>query len=94
MEEIRDKLLLSFSTSAVTGIGQKTVTIGGLMKMSIPIPPLPEQHRIKDKVDQLMALCDKLKASLTRFQADGQKLMQSVVVGLSSASDQPENVQW
>lgn len=53
--------------AAATGIAQKTVSLAGLRGMTLPIPPLAEQHRIVAKVDELMALCDRLeKARKTR----------------------------
>jgi len=43
--------------TTVSGISQKT-----LLNYRIPLPPLAEQKRIVDKVDELMALCDELEA--------------------------------
>jgi type I restriction enzyme, S subunit len=48
-------------------------------KLIACIPPLAEQHRIVAKVDQLMALCDQLKASLATAQATQLNLADSLV---------------
>ena len=47
-----------------TGTGIKHFTGKGLRAYLFPLPPLPEQHRIVAKVDELMKLCDRLEASL------------------------------
>ncbi|HEX2950740.1 MAG TPA: restriction endonuclease subunit S [Armatimonadota bacterium] len=38
--------------------------LGDVGEMIIPLPPLPEQHRIVAKIDQLMALCDTLEEQI------------------------------
>lgn len=48
------------ATACATGIAQKTVPLSGLRQISIPLPPLAEQNRIVAKVDELMALCERL----------------------------------
>ena len=44
-----------------TGVTIKHLTSKRLAKYCFPIPPLPEQRRIVAKVDELMALCDRLE---------------------------------
>jgi type I restriction enzyme S subunit len=45
----------------------------------VPLPPLPEQHRIVAKVDELMSLCDRLQAQLKSAQATQLKLADCLV---------------
>jgi type I restriction enzyme S subunit len=44
-----------------TGTGQPNVNGQALGRLKIPLPPLAEQKRIVAKVDELMALCDRLE---------------------------------
>ena len=51
-----------------------------LLKASfIPLPPLAEQHRIVDKVDELMALCDQLEASLITGDGFRRRLLDALL---------------
>lgn len=42
------------------------INVLSLSNITLPLPPLPEQHRIVDKVDELMTLCDALKDRLSK----------------------------
>lgn len=44
------------------------------------LTPLAEQHRIVAKVDELMALCDRLEASLTTGEATRRRLLYALLV--------------
>ncbi|MBF0214661.1 MAG: restriction endonuclease subunit S [Magnetococcales bacterium] len=56
-----------------------------LFSFIIPLPPIAEQHRIVARVDQLMALLDRLEKQLKQSQAEGARLMEAVVHHLSAA---------
>ena len=47
--------------------------------MPIALPPLAEQHRIVAKVDDLMALCDQLEATLTTGDATRRRLLDALL---------------
>lgn len=50
-----------------------------LIALPIPLPPVAEQHRIVAMVDELMALCDQLEASLTDGEQTRSRLLESVL---------------
>jgi type I restriction enzyme S subunit len=56
----------------------------------IPIPPLAEQHRIVAKVDELMALCDRLEASLTTSNQTRTRLLEATLAEALSPVDARE----
>ena len=61
------------------GSAQPNLSANNVKKYWIPIPPLAEQHRTVAKVDELMALCDKLEAQLTTTHTDSRRLLEAVL---------------
>lgn len=57
----------------------KNVTRQVILGLPMPLPPLAEQHRIVAKVDELMALCDRLEASLQRADKHRRRLLEALV---------------
>ena len=58
---------------------QKNINLEILSAVLIPLPPLAEQHRIVAKVDELMALCDKLETQITATETDSRRLLEAVL---------------
>ena len=42
----------------------RNISVSNLKKARVPLSPLPEQHRIVAKVNELMSLCDQLESQL------------------------------
>jgi type I restriction enzyme M protein len=55
------------------------VTLKRMAPALIPLPPLTEQHRIVARVDELMALCDQLEASLSDTAATRRRLLDALL---------------
>jgi len=64
---------------AVTTSGLYNLSVGKIRSICIPLPPLPEQHRIVTKVDRLMALCDTLDQQIESATDKNTELLNSVM---------------
>jgi type I restriction enzyme S subunit len=61
------------------GASQGNLNLGLIRTFKIPLPPLAEQHRIIAKVDELMALCDRLEASLAAAATTRRRLLEALL---------------
>jgi type I restriction enzyme S subunit len=59
--------------------GQKRVPFEYFAYSPLPLPPLAEQHRIVAKADELMALCDRLEASLATADDTRRRLLEALL---------------
>jgi type I restriction enzyme S subunit len=59
----------------VTGTAQPKMNQAKMNSISVALPPLAEQHRIVAKVDELMALCDRLEAARAEREATRDRLV-------------------
>ncbi len=74
------------------GVSREGLSMDKLGRFLIPIPPQNEQTRIKEKIDQLMVLCDELEKNVDQSKRDSEMLMQSVIQEAFSQSEKEDNV--
>jgi len=64
------------------GVGISNMSSKALASIVFPLPPLPEQHRIVARIDQLMALCDTLDQRIDAASGKQTKLLSAVMAGV------------
>ena len=77
---LKSPMFLNVGKTKMTGTaGQKRVPKEFFSETPLPLPPLAEQHRVVAKVDELITLCDILKARLNDAQTTQAQLADAIV---------------
>ena len=74
---------------AAGSTNQVELTAQMALNQVVPLPPLAEQHRIVAKVDELMALCDRLEINLGIADTGRQHLLESLLRDVLVPSNEP-----
>ncbi len=77
----------SYLGGSAVGSTMQNLNQSVVLGMPAPLPPLPEQHRIVAKVDELMAICDRLEESRQHREATRDRLTAATLHRLNTAPD-------
>lgn len=72
------------------GVGISNMSGKALASIPFTLPPLTEQHRIVAKVDELMALCDRLESEQNDSATAHAQLVETLLGTLSQSTDAAE----
>jgi type I restriction enzyme S subunit len=60
-------------------VGVQKMALNRFSSSLIPIPPIEEQYRIVQKLDELMQCCNELESSIKESESQNEKLLQQVL---------------
>lgn len=85
---LRSPVFVIYVESVQTGIAYPAINDKQFFSAVIPVPPLAEQHRIVAKVNELMALCDRLEQQQTDSNTSHQTMVETLLGTLTNTADQ------
>ncbi len=76
---LNSEIIRNLVVAKATGMTRQRTSLGKLRLLTVPLPPLSEQKRIVEKVDQLMKFCDELEQKIKENQKNSELLMETVL---------------
>ncbi|MFC3040400.1 restriction endonuclease subunit S [Virgibacillus xinjiangensis] len=74
--------------SKMSGSAIKRLTLTKINKFPVPLPPLKEQNRIVEKVDELFAICDRLEKDIRQKKKSSKILNKTVFSKFQSETNE------
>ncbi|KWV67394.1 Type-1 restriction enzyme EcoKI specificity protein [Pseudomonas fluorescens] len=87
MIAIKSPYFLSYVNAKSYGMKMPRLGTEDGRQALFPLPPVSEQHRIVAKVDELMALCDRMKTKRADAESAHAQLVQALLDSLTQTSD-------
>lgn len=91
---INTSYFLEYAFKKATGTTIKNVSLKSMRLFLVPLPPFKEQKRIVARVDELMAICDKLEARRQKKQNLQSKFNSAALDRMLGADSQKEFEQY
>jgi type I restriction enzyme S subunit len=76
---LNSPLITGIALAKTTGGAAPRINVATVKAYPIPLPSLAEQQRIVAKVNELMALCDRLESQLTNVETETGRLLEAVL---------------
>ena len=86
---LRSPFMVACVEEGMRGQAYPAINDTDFAQLPFPLPPLTEQHRIVAKVDELMALCDRLETARTEQETTRDRLTAASLARLNAPDSDP-----